>query len=88
MNALALEMLNGVAYQPSFDIFDLDWVAEKVLNDAAFAKYNKASNAAWVEYKMTIARLRIEFEETQARAWSEYKKIQARAFVNAVLEVY
>jgi len=67
----------------AFD-FDLVWAAERFLNVAAWAKYEKACSGARAEYDEATAANAGACEVACEVAWSEYCKAREAAFASAL----
>jgi hypothetical protein len=71
-------------------VFNWDWAAQMLLDDAAWAECERARAAAWAEYRRACARAWApawdECQRTVAAAWAEYERAKARAFAEAYIK--
>ena len=59
--------------------FNVDWLAENVLNKANFKEFDKISDTAWAEYIKVEAAAQADFDKISDAAWEEYNKTRDAA---------
>jgi hypothetical protein len=69
-----------------FDKFDVDWVAESLLNSEYLAEYEKIRDSAWGEYLKITKPAYAEYEKIVDSDWGEFRKIRDSA-LNEYLKI-